>query len=125
MSINQRFKKILFTLNKNSTELADTLELRQSTISKTMKGTTTPSAKVLIPLGEKLDISIDWLLFGDGEMLRSNRQIVGSMEDKSSNEKIKLLEKQIELLNKMVEDKDKHLKDKEELINSLKAQKDD
>jgi transcriptional regulator with XRE-family HTH domain len=127
MSINQRFKKILFTLDKSSTSLANDLELRQSTISKTISGATSPSAKILIPLGEKLDISIDWLLFGDGEMFRSKRnslEVNSTGENDNSNETIRLLKKQIELLNKMVADKDQHIKDKEALIQSLKTQND-
>lgn len=122
MSLDQRFKKIMFTLDLNSTALAEKLNLRQSTISKTISGATTPSAKVLIPIGEKLDISLDWLLFGDGEMFRSKKDSPEEKSENGSNEKIELLEKQIELLNKLVEDKDKHIKDQDDLIKLLKAQ---
>lgn len=122
MSLDQRFKKIMFTLDLNSTALAEKLNLRQSTISKTISGATTPSAKVLIPIGEKLDISLDWLLFGDGEMFRSKKDSPEGKSENGSNEKIELLEKQIELLNKLVEDKDKHIKDQDDLIKLLKAQ---
>jgi transcriptional regulator with XRE-family HTH domain len=67
MPINQRFEQIINFVG-NKSKLAEKLGVKPSTIGKTAKGDTAPSSKLLVPIGEKLGISIDWLLFNKGEM---------------------------------------------------------
>ncbi|BDS13023.1 helix-turn-helix domain-containing protein [Aureispira anguillae] len=137
MAINERLKQILFELDKNAKELANELKVTPTTISKTLKGDTLPSSKLLIPLGEKLGISIDWLLFGkrdmfiDGHAQDYHTPINDPNSNKSKSkcinqidkERIRHLEQQIKLLTLSIEDKNKRIEDKEELIKLLKNSK--
>lgn len=106
--INQRLRELLFLFKKNGSELAKDLGVTQSTVVRTLKGETLPSSKFLIPLGEKLGVSIDWLLFGKGEMLENEKKSKKSKEGDS--EKVKLLEQQIKLLKQTIGDKDEIIK---------------
>lgn len=123
MSIDERIKSVMFFFRKSGTDLAKDLGITKSTITRTLKGETLPSSKLLIPLGEKLGVSIDWLLFGEGEMLREKKENAASSENgkksKSSKvdaERIKSLEEQNKLLKQTISDKD-------EIIQLLKAKK--
>lgn len=124
MSINKRIESVMYHFRKSGTELAKDLGITKSTITRTLKGETMPSSKLLIPLGERLGVSIDWLLFGEGDMLRNgDKSIAHSPKDlekgkgkQSENEKMELLEQQIKLLQKSIVDK-------EEIIELLKQNK--
>lgn len=125
MAINQRIEEIMFFFRKSGSDLANDLNVRSATITRTLKGETLPSAKLLIPLGEKLGVSIDWLLFGEGEMLRGNNptKVVGNhraSEETNEADKIKLLEQQIELQREQIELLKGKVGDKDEIIKMLK-----
>lgn len=146
MSIGQRFKTLLFKLDLTAKKLANELNIAQSTVSKFISEDTLPSAKVLIPLGEKLNVNINWLLFGKGEMFidsetfRNEKIINGDVKhsqigDNNKNtinsnnsntteieylkKENKSLNKEIKSLNRIIESKDSQLKDKERLISIL------
>jgi transcriptional regulator with XRE-family HTH domain len=112
MSITQRFKTLLYKLDFNASQLADELNVAKSTVTKSINGDTLPSSKILIPLGEKLNISIDWLLFGKGEMfLEGESSNVNKIDSSSSRNStyadIKLLNDKVVLLEQSVKDKEK------------------
>lgn len=124
MSVNERIREVMFFYRKNATDLAKDLGITKATIGRTLKGETLPSSKFLIPLGEKLGISIDWLLFGEGDMMRGASQRVVSDEGGEPRKKateletqqIKSLEAQVKLLKQTIKDKD-------EIIGLLKENK--
>ena len=119
MSISQRFKKILYKLDKNSTELANELDVTKSTITKSIHGDTLPSSKILIPLGEKLNININWLLLGKGNMFIDGKapSVEDGTDENNNNEG------EMERLKRENEQLREHLKDKEEIIQLLKVGK--
>lgn len=123
MSVDERIREIMFFYRKSGADLAKDLGITKATIGRTLKGETLPSSKFLIPLGEKLGVSIDWLLFGEGEMLREKKENAASSENgkkgkssKADVERIKSLEEQNKLLKQNISDKD-------EIIQLLKAKK--
>lgn len=133
-SINERFRELMFSIDKKGPDLARELDVTTSTITRTTKGDTLPSSKLLIPLGQKLGVSIDWLLFGEGDMLRDPsksgnfKQVTGNANsDSGDSELIKFLKKEIEMLKKesklyqkTIQDKDKTIADKDEIIQLLR-----
>lgn len=129
-SISQRFKQLLFFLDKNRTELAKEISVTEPAISKTVKGTTLPSSKLLIPLGEKLGISADWLLFGVGDMYLSQKEAstitseeIPKTEDKTKegkeSGKIRELEIELKHLKERLKEKDEMIRTKDKLIQLL------
>ncbi|BDS10887.1 helix-turn-helix domain-containing protein [Aureispira anguillae] len=130
MSVNERFTQLIKTLSFTPNSLSKELNVTQPTIKKLEKGETLPNAKVLIPLLERFNVNINWLLGGEGEMFlnssssRAQEMIGGTGPDSnlSSNSRnstctnVKFLQKEIQYLN------DK-LKDKEEIIRLMRNQK--
>jgi len=133
MSVHQRFKEIMFRLEENGASLGRELDVSKTAILKIANGTSLPSSKILIPLGEKLGVSADWLLFNVGTMFLNGEGFKTStantpLPSKGENEKgvleqkleiqvqkNELQEQQITLLSKTIEDKD-------EIIRLLKQQ---
>ena len=72
---------------------------------------------MLIPLGDKLNVNINWLLFGKGEMFIDGQP----PNNQTMNEDSNLLE--VERLKKENEQLKERLKDKEEIIALLKVSK--
>jgi DNA-binding XRE family transcriptional regulator len=64
-----RFKKFRDSLDKTQTELAEQLEVYQSTITNIEVGKTFPGLKYLNFLGEFYGLNADWIVNGRGEMI--------------------------------------------------------
>ena len=115
-SINKRFTELMSFLTKRGSDLAKELDVTKATITRTTKGDTLPSSKLLIPLGKKLGVSIDWLLFGDGEMFRAETKTNSKEKDDLNNKELQYLSRE----NKQLRDQ---LKDKEVIIRLLQNTK--
>ena len=61
MSVKQRFNQILDYFEKNATNFSKELEVSKTAITRIANGDTLPSSKVLIPLGDKFGINLNWL----------------------------------------------------------------
>lgn len=132
--VGQRFKEVLESLNISGTKLAKELKISQPAIAKTLQGKNFPSAKLLIPLGKKKGISIDWLLLGEGTMFKGEGQRGHAPQAEEGDKKNKTLapqetneinhlKKQIELLELALKEREARIKDKDELIELLKDKK--
>lgn len=138
--MQERFREMLFLLKKNATSLAKDVNVSKTAILKIMNGETLPSSKVLIPLGEKLNININWLLFGVGEMfmdtlvadapnalgdLRTgDNQKTGEVPSniKECQKEIKQLKQQLKDKDSLIEEKNKQIIEaKDEIIKLLKT----
>jgi phage repressor protein C with HTH and peptisase S24 domain len=87
-TINKRLEQYFHSLKKNVPDMAGLLNTNPTTLRKLLKGENLPSSKILIPLSET-GLSIDWLLTGEGEMLRNNKENKAVAIHKSSNENLK------------------------------------
>lgn len=76
MDIGIRLREFITSIGKNGTQLARELNLAQASIKRTLDGDTLPSSKILIPLiKEYPSLNLYWLLLGEGEMLREEKDL--------------------------------------------------
>lgn len=68
-NIGERFSQMRRELGFNQTQFADELEIDRPSINKIEKDKRTPSYNIIQKL-LKYNISIDWLLYGEGQMFR-------------------------------------------------------
>lgn len=106
MDIGKRLKIFLSSIGKNGTQLARELNLAQASIRRTLEGTTLPSSKTLIPLIKKYpSLNLYWLLLGEGEMLREEKDSKASEFCERCKEKdleIASLKGKVEVLKELV-----------------------
>jgi hypothetical protein len=99
------------------------MDIPQTSLNNIVTGRTKPSYKILLPLAEA-GLNINWLLTGEGQMLRKNQEekiinqgnltnLFGGNNKGISNEfnqdvsKVLSLQKEIEYLKKQLADKEK------------------
>lgn len=67
--IGKRFRKFRESLRKTQKDVADELNIYQSTITNIEKGKTFPKLSYLTYLYQQYQLNQNWLITGDGEML--------------------------------------------------------
>jgi len=129
MSVHERLREYFFYSKTTATELAKEIDISQSSLNNVVNGNNLPSSKLLIELATKKNLSIDWLLLGEGEMLRKRRQGGQNVTTKLSLTKLenlldkmhKVSEENKVIWTSLLEEKDRRLEDKERLIASKNA----
>lgn len=71
-SLGQRLKLVIQNKNMNLTNFAKTASISYRTLQQYLTDNRIPGGEVLIKLHKHLDISIDWLLTGQGEMYKTS-----------------------------------------------------
>lgn len=70
--VKQRIREVISQKNTNITAVSRVLGLKQNTLSRQINGNTTMSADTLLSIiGLFPDVNFDWLLTGQGSMLRT------------------------------------------------------
>ncbi|KUJ53156.1 helix-turn-helix domain-containing protein [Chryseobacterium sp. JAH] len=73
MSLNERISKVIEYSNLSSSEFADEIDVQRSSISHITSGRNKPSLEFIIKIKSRFpEILWDWLVTGDGEMLKSD-----------------------------------------------------
>ncbi len=85
MSINNRLREVMKCNGLNIKAFAELLDVPYRTLQNYLLNKRDPSAEVLIKVGDVLNIDLNWLMRGKGEMFR------GSMSESKLNEKEKQL----------------------------------
>lgn len=119
MSVQERFKKLLFALETNGSTLAKQINVSQPSIARIMSGDTYPSHKVLVPLIEKYNVDANWLLTGKGKMfiledstsvrnkdLEQLSKIIDALEqsNEESKKRTEMMDKYIAILEQKIEE---------------------
>ena len=133
--MKERFDLLLKTLKINAATLAKEIKVSRPAITRIIKGEVEPSSKILVPIGEKLGVNIDWLLFGRGNMFVDNHtnttqkiingdgnnvQVGHGNESNMNNQNSEINHiKEIERLKSTIELLNKNLADKEKIIKLL------
>lgn len=91
MSLNERISKVIEYSKLSSSEFADEIDVQRSSISHITSGRNKPSLEFIIKIKSRFpEILWDWLVTGDGEMLKSDLPEDESLsEDESLEEKTK------------------------------------
>lgn len=85
MSISNRLREVMKYNGLNIKAFAELLDVPYRTLQNYLLNKRDPSAEVLIKVGDVLNIDLNWLMRGKGEMFR------GSMSESKLNEKEKQL----------------------------------
>ena len=98
MTIAKRIKEIKLTLRLTSAELAEKLDIPSRTIGSYERAEAQPSPKFLIALYENLNIDINWLLSGRGNMFIDKSNIVDSSTMSNLKDRLHFTNEQIAAL---------------------------
>lgn len=74
MSFSERLQELANALKLEDQELAQAGGLTKSTFSSYKTGKALPRFETLRLWSERLNVSLDWLMLGEGEMFRSSEQ---------------------------------------------------
>ncbi|CEJ69209.1 helix-turn-helix protein [Chryseobacterium oranimense G311] len=89
MTLNERISKVIEYSNLSPSEFADEIDVQRSSISHITSGRNKPSLEFIIKIKSKFpEILWDWLVTGEGEMLKSELSSPPSaVESKEQDEK--------------------------------------
>lgn len=80
-TVNERIKKILSLSNLSETSFAGLLGMTQATVNRQLKGVSQISYELIDAILRQFpDVSAEWLLRGDGEMLKGSVPVSHSDE---------------------------------------------
>jgi len=83
--MKDRIRQIMESQKMTQQEFADYIGLAPATLSSIFNGRTRPTLNVVEALKKKIpNISIDWLMFGSGDMFMSSQSDVSESESTSS-----------------------------------------
>ena len=74
MDISQRLKTAISTKYKTLKEFSKHSNIPYVTLQRYFSGTRKPNSDVLYDLSSQLDISIDWLLTGEGQIFKGEKK---------------------------------------------------
>ncbi|MDF2552526.1 MAG: family transcriptional regulator [Chryseobacterium sp.] len=91
MSLNERISKVIEYSKLSSSEFADEIDVQRSSISHITSGRNKPSLEFIIKIKSRFpEILWDWLVNGDGEMLKSELpETENIISEENSEEKTK------------------------------------
>lgn len=91
MNLNERISKIIEYSKLTPSEFADEIDVQRSSISHITSGRNKPSLEFIIKIKSRFpEILWDWLVNGEGEMLKSDLpETFETLEEKKDEEKIK------------------------------------
>ncbi|TZF98769.1 helix-turn-helix transcriptional regulator (plasmid) [Chryseobacterium panacisoli] len=90
MSLNERISKIIEYSNLTPSEFADEIDVQRSSISHITSGRNKPSLEFIIKIKSRFpELLWDWLVTGEGEMLKSQLPETEIPDEYTEEEKIK------------------------------------
>ncbi|MEN5307576.1 helix-turn-helix transcriptional regulator [Chryseobacterium cucumeris] len=90
MSLNERISKIIEYSRLTPSEFADEIDVQRSSISHITSGRNKPSLEFIIKIKSRFpELLWDWLVTGEGEMLKSQLPESETGEGNTEEEKIK------------------------------------
>lgn len=84
MSLNERISKVIDYSGLTPSEFADEIDVQRSSISHVTSGRNKPSLEFIIKIKSRFpEILWDWLVTGEGQMLKSDLQEIKEAENKA------------------------------------------
>lgn len=111
-TINERLSELLINKNISQQEIAISLGTSQPNVSAMCKGYRTISKKTVVKLSNIFpDLNVDWLLTGEGSMLRgSEEQGATESEDAALREEVVMLRERVRNLQKLIDEKERTIR---------------
>ncbi|KAA6317311.1 hypothetical protein EZS27_032509 [termite gut metagenome] len=83
MEIKERIQLIMKKERMLSGVFAESIGIQQSTLSHILNGRNNPSLDVVMKIHQKFNyVNLEWLLYGTGELIATNRQTANMLKDK-------------------------------------------
>lgn len=128
-TVSERLREYLFISKKNVKQLAGEISVSQASLNNVVNGKNLPSSNLLIRLATTKGISINWILLGEGNMMRHDEDDVTTARQHLPLDKVENFLTQFrvaanenrDVWMRLVEEKEAHLASKERLIESKEA----
>lgn len=89
MSLNERISKVIEYSSLTSSEFADEIDVQRSSISHITSGRNKPSLEFIIKIKSRFpEILWDWLVTGEGQMLKSDLPEAKEIPEEKTDEEI-------------------------------------
>lgn len=90
MSLNERISKVIEYSRLTPSEFADEIDVQRSSISHITSGRNKPSLEFIIKIKSRFpELLWDWLVTGEGEMLKSELPDIKIMEEQPEEDLVK------------------------------------
>ena len=90
MSLNERISKVIEYSQLTSSEFADEIDVQRSSISHITSGRNKPSLEFIIKIKSRFpELLWDWLVTGEGEMLKSELSETKIIEEQPEEEQVR------------------------------------
>ncbi|MFK7798059.1 MAG: helix-turn-helix transcriptional regulator [Aureispira sp.] len=124
-TVSERLREYLFISKKNVKQLAGEINVSQASLNNVVNGKNLPSSNLLIRLATTKGISINWVLLGEGNMMRHEEEgtptkqhlPLDKVESFLTQFRIAANENNA-IWKRLIDEKDEHLSSKDRLIES-------
>jgi DNA-binding XRE family transcriptional regulator len=90
MSLNERISKVIEYSRLTPSEFADEIDVQRSSISHITSGRNKPSLEFIIKIKSRFpELLWDWLVTGEGEMLKSELPDIKILEEQPEEDQVK------------------------------------
>jgi transcriptional regulator with XRE-family HTH domain len=127
-TVSERLREYLYISKKNVKQLAGEINVSQASLNNVVNGKNLPSSNLLIRLASTKGININWVLLGEGNMMRHEEEQSNTAQhlplDKVENFLTQFriaANENREVWMRLLDEKDEHLASKDRLIESKDA----
>lgn len=119
--LKSRLSEFIGTFGLSVNRLSTVINIETKTLNNQINSTTSVSAQVLIGILDKYNISAEWLLRGDGEMLLTENHDEPTLTEKDLRRQLAFMRALLEDKDKLLIEKDLRIADLRELLNLKKG----